>query len=316
MYLDFYQLSERPFNLTPDPKFFFASESHRAALDLLLYAIEQREGFVVLTGDVGSGKTMLCRTLLERLDDKSTLSALVLNPFLSEEDLLKTMLQDFGVLSPGPLAAANGPPRPSKQDLIELLNRFLLNLVPVGGRAILIIDEAQNLPPATLEQIRILSNLETDKEKLLQIVLLGQLELGELLKSPRLKQLNQRISVRYQLRPLEKEEVPKYINHRLMVAGSNGQVQFSGRALNLIYKYSRGVPRLINLICDRALVGGFALQTRKISAAIVKKAVDGLELEKSGMIVIERKPFKLMLALVFTLFLLALAALAWTVLSG
>src|SRR5499427_10043713 len=182
MYETYYGFAEKPFSLTPDPKYLYRSESHANAFDLLQYAIQRREGFVVVTGDIGTGKTTLCRAVLEKID-RATFTALVLNPFLSEEDLLKRILQDFGVISRddvrnGRLAGA------TKQELIETLYDFLLGLVALKANAVLIIDEAQNLPVSVLEQIRILSNLETDKEKLLQIVLVGQLELQERLRAP------------------------------------------------------------------------------------------------------------------------------------
>src|SRR3954466_14205795 len=197
MYEHYYGLSEKPFSLTPDPKFLYRSPSHANAFELLQYAIRRREGFVVVTGDIGTGKTTLCRALLEEID-RTTYTALLLNPFLSEEDLLKRILQDFGVVSRENIKAGqlNGV---SKQELIETLYDFLLGLIPLKSNAVLIIDEAQNLPLSVLEQIRILSNLETDKEKLLQIILVGQLNLLPLLKSPEMRQLDQRVSIRYQL---------------------------------------------------------------------------------------------------------------------
>jgi general secretion pathway protein A len=198
MYEEYYGFVEKPFSLTPDPKYLYRSESHANAFELLQYAIERHEGFAVITGDIGTGKTMLCRALLEQTD-KKTFTALLLNPFLSEEDLLKTILQDLGVLSRNDERLAR---QPSKQELINTLYDFLLSLLPLGARAVLIIDEAQNLPVHILEQIRILSNLETDKEKLLQIILVGQLNLVPLLRSPELRQLDQRISIRYELKPL------------------------------------------------------------------------------------------------------------------
>ena len=205
MYETYYGFAEKPFSLTPDPKYLYRSQSHANAFELLQYAIRRREGFVVVTGDIGTGKTTLCRALLEEID-RTTFTALVLNPFLSEEDLLKRILQDFGVVSrenikAGQLAGV------TKQDLIETLYDFLLGLIPLKANAVLIIDEAQNLPLPVLEQIRILSNLETDKEKLLQIILVGQLNLGTLLRSPELRQLDQRVSIRYQLEPLDRETV-------------------------------------------------------------------------------------------------------------
>lgn len=220
MYEEYYGFTEKPFSLTPDPKFLYRSQSHANAFELLQYAIGRREGFVVITGDIGTGKTTLCRALLEQID-RTTFSALVLNPFLSEEDLLRRILQDFGVVSreemkKGRLAGA------SKQDLIDSLYDFLLGLVPLKASAVLIIDEAQNLPLDVLEQIRILSNLETDKEKLLQIILVGQLDLHPLLRSSELRQLDQRVSIRYQLNPLDRETVGAYVAHRLIVAGGGG----------------------------------------------------------------------------------------------
>src|SRR5213596_258860 len=252
MYEHYYGFAEKPFSLTPDPKYLYRSQSHAGAFDLLQYAIRRREGFVVVTGDIGTGKTTLCRALLEQID-RTTFTALVLDPFLSEQDLLKRILQDFGVVSrenirAGRLAGI------TKQDLIETLYDFLLGLVPLKANAVLIIDEAQNLPLPVLEQIRILSNLETDKEKLLQIILIGQLNLGTLLRSPELRQLDQRVSIRYQLEPLERETVGAYVAHRLTIAGGGQSVSFMPKALRQVHRRSGGIPRLINLICDRALL--------------------------------------------------------------
>ena len=197
MYESYYGFVEKPFSLTPDPKFLYRSPSHAGAFELLQYAIRRREGFVVITGDIGTGKTTLCRALLEQID-RTTFTALVLNPFLSEEDLLKRILQDFGVVTREEVKSGAFS-RASKQELIDTLYDFLLGLVPLKASAVLIIDEAQNLPLSVLEQIRILSNLETDKEKLLQIILVGQLNLQSLLRAPELRQLDQRVSIRYQL---------------------------------------------------------------------------------------------------------------------
>ena len=225
MYENYYGFVEKPFSLTPDPKFLYRSPSHAGAFALLQYAIRRREGFVVITGDIGTGKTTLCRALLEEID-RTTYTALVLNPFLSEDDLLKRILQDFGAVSRdevkgGALGLA------SKQDLIDMLYDFLLGLVPLKASAVLIIDEAQNLPLSVLEQIRILSNLETDKEKLLQIILVGQLNLQSLLRQPELRQLDQRVSIRYQLEPLDRDGVAGYVAHRLAIAGGSGAVGFT-----------------------------------------------------------------------------------------
>jgi general secretion pathway protein A len=277
MYEDYYGFVEKPFSLTPDPKYLYKSESHANAFDLLQYAIRRREGFVVVTGDIGTGKTTLCRAILEQLDRK-TFTALVLNPFLSEEDLLRLILQDFGVVSRdeikrGRLAGI------TKQELIETLNEFLMSLLPLRAGALLIIDEAQNLPHKVLEQIRILSNLETDKEKLLQIVLVGQRNLKDLLKSPELRQLDQRVSIRYELKPLTSEETAAYVGHRLTIAGGGAAVSFTPRALEMVHRYTGGIPRLINLLCDRALLGGYADRSTRIVPEMVRHAARSLDLE-------------------------------------
>src|SRR5947199_8469107 len=234
MYEDYYGFSEKPFSLTPDPRYLYRGESHGSAFDLLQYAIARREGFVVVTGDIGTGKTTLCRALLEQID-RTTFTALVLNPFLTEEDLLKRILQDFGVISreerkAGRLAGI------TKQELIDTLYDFLLSLIPLKASAVLIIDEAQDLPLPALEQIRILSNLETDKEKLLQIILVGQLQLQTLLRSPELRQLDQRVSIRYELKPLDADSVSAYVAHRLSVAGGSAAVAFTAKALEQVHR--------------------------------------------------------------------------------
>lgn len=277
MYEEYYGFVEKPFSLTPDPKYLYKSESHASAFDLLQYAIRRREGFVVVTGDIGTGKTTLCRAILEQLDRK-TFTALVLNPFLSEDDLLRLILQDFGVVSReeikrGRLAGV------SKQELIDTLNEFLLSLLPLGAGALLIIDEAQNLPRQVLEQIRILSNLETNKEKLLQIVLVGQLNLKDVLRAPELRQLDQRVSIRYELKPLTRQETAAYVAHRLTIAGGGAAVSFQPKALDLVHRYSGGIPRLINLIADRALLGGYSTRETKITPRMVIAAAKSLDLE-------------------------------------
>ena len=276
MYEEYYGFTEKPFSLTPDPKFLFKSESHANAFELLQYSVRRREGFVVVTGDIGTGKTTLCRALLEQID-RNTFTALVLNPFLSEDDLLKLILQDFGVVSRddvkrGRLANV------SKQELIEALYDFLLSLLPLRASAVLIIDEAQNLPMPVLEQIRILSNLETDKEKLLQIVLVGQLNLNPLLRAPQMRQLDQRVSIRYQLRPLNRDEVAAYVSHRLTVAGGSATVTFQPKALDLVHRRTQGIPRLINLVCDRSLLAAYSGRTNRVSAEMVHQAFGNLEL--------------------------------------
>jgi general secretion pathway protein A len=261
MYEEYFGLKEKPFSLTPDPRFLFLSADHKGALDHLLYGIQRREGFLAITGDIGTGKTTICRTMLERLDP-GVQTALILNPLLSEREILSAILEDFGITYPG---------QPPRKTLIDLLNLFLLDQAKNGGAAILIIDEAQNLAPNVLEQIRILSNLETDKEKLLQIILVGQRELRDKLESKALRQLNQRISVRYHLAPLSPEETVRYIEHRLTVAGAKGGIEFTPGAYQAIYGFSRGFPRLINLIADRALLAGYVAGSTCITKEMVSE---------------------------------------------
>jgi general secretion pathway protein A len=277
MYEQYYGFAEKPFSLTPDPKYLYRSQPHADAFDLLQYAVRRREGFVVVTGDIGTGKTTLCRALLEEID-RTTFTALVLNPFLSEEDLLKRILQDFGVISREELKSGRLT-HVSKQELIDALQDFLLGLIPLKASAVLIIDEAQNLPLPVLEQIRILSNLETDKEKLLQIILVGQLNLGTLLRSPEVRQLDQRVSIRYQLEPLDAEAVAAYVAHRLTVAGGSASVAFTAPALAEVHRLSGGIPRVINLMCDRALLAGYSIRTNRITPEIVINAAKSLDLQ-------------------------------------
>ncbi len=261
MYLDFYGLKEKPFSLTPDPQFLYLSESHRTAIDSLLYGIKQREGFMVVTGDIGTGKTTICRALLDKFDG-NVKTAVIFNSFVTEGELLRAILQDLGFTSIGR----------TKAERIDALNRFLLQQLSQDGHVILIIDEAQNLSIPVLEQIRMLSNLETTKEKMLQIILFGQLELNQKLRSVKLKQLNQRIAIRHHILPLNREETESYIYQRLTVAGSHGGITFSKSALDEIYRFTKGTPRLINLLCDRSLIAGFIDETHHIEKGNVKKA--------------------------------------------
>jgi len=309
MYEAFYGLREKPFSLTPDPKFFYLSQSHREALDHLVYGIQQREGFIVITGDVGTGKTTLCRALLGRLDDR-TRTALVFNPILSEEELLRSILQDFGLRGVGA----------TKKELIDELNEFLIQLLTEGKNAVLIIDEAQDLSPQVLEQIRLLSNLETEKEKLIQIILVGQLGLLDLLGAQALKQLNQRVSVRFKIRPLSSHETNQYIFHRLLVAGSTGEAIFSPAALRAIYRYSQGVPRLINLACDRALLQGFVDQDPRITPERVTQALKSLDqevgMDPAGVTARRRAPRLAQIALAAMLVLVVGFAGGWLAAKG
>jgi len=266
MYLEFYGLTENPFNVTSDPDFLYLSHTHNEALNHLIYGIDQRKGFVEVTGEIGCGKTTLCRVLLNRLGT-DTRTSLILNSSLPETQLLEAILNDFGIV----------PERRSKVVFIRQLNEFLLGQLSRGNNAVLIIDEAQNLRLSTLETIRMLSNLETAKEKLLQIILVGQPQLRDKLNSPALLQLRQRISVRFHVNPLEKHETLKYIEHRLGVAGPGGSVYFQPEAIDRIFAYSGGVPRVINLVCDKSLLLGFVNSTRAIGAGIIEKSIEEIE---------------------------------------
>ena len=276
MYEDYYRFDRRPFSLTPDPEFLFKSTSHQEALEQLLRGIRRREGFLVLTGDIGTGKTLIWRSLIDQLGPK-TFTAAVLNPFLSDDELLRAMLQDFGVVSQAEVRDGRFA-NASKPQLIDTLNRFLLSLMPLGASAVLIVDEAQNLTPRLLEQIRVLTNLETAQEKLLQVLLVGQLELRSVLRSPEMGQLDQRVSRRCTLRPLGPTEVEDYVAHRLRVAHSPWDVGFTAKAFEFIYQLSGGIPRKINLLCDRALEVGCDALTPAITHELVLKAAERLEL--------------------------------------
>ncbi|NQT00306.1 MAG: AAA family ATPase [Candidatus Omnitrophica bacterium] len=266
MYERFFGLKEKPFNVTADPGFLFFSRHHKEAFSHLVYGIKERKGFLEITGEIGTGKTTLCKALLNSLD-ANTKTALILNPDLSKAQLLRMMLQDLGVEDE----------KNSKTSLLTKLNQFLIQQLSSGNNVVLIIDEAQNLKDSLLEQIRLLSNLETEKEKLLQIVLVGQPELREKLKSPKLRQLRQRISVRYHIFPLIRPEVDKYIRHRLSVAGSNRCVNFSKEAVDEIYSYSQGFPRLINILCDKLLLAAFVRTTKTITPELVQVCIQELE---------------------------------------
>lgn len=266
MYLDFYGLKENPFNVTSDPNFLYFSKAHKEALLYLLYGIREKKGFLEITGEVGAGKTTLCKALLNQLD-KNTKTAFILNSNLSELQLLEAIMEDFGL----------HPARRTKISLLRQLNNFLLEELKKNSSVVLILDEAQNLKPQTLEAIRLLSNLETDKEKLFQIVLVGQPELRRRLNSPSLLQLRQRIGIRFHINPLEKEDIDKYIYHRLKVAGSNDNVHFTEGAVDGIFRYSGGIPRLINVVCDKALLSGFVLETKIINEDIIYKSIFEIE---------------------------------------
>jgi general secretion pathway protein A len=275
MYEEYFGFVQPPFSLTPDPRFLYRSESHDLALQQVWQAIRRKEGFIVLTGDIGTGKTTLCRTILEQFEP-TTFTALILNPFLTVEELLREVLLSYGIASKeslrnGRLAAA------SKHELVRTLHDFLLSLAPIRSSAVLIIDEAQHLSPGVLEEIRILSNLETNEQKLLQVVLVGQLNLLDVLHDAQLRQLDQRISIRCSLKPLNREEVEAYITHRLWVARGS-TVTFTPAALDLVHAVTHGVPRVINLVCDRALMAGAQARTDKISEEFILQAAAALDL--------------------------------------
>jgi len=263
MYEAYFGFKENPFTLSPNPQYFYLSQQHREALNCLIYGIGEKKGFMVVTGGIGTGKTTLCRALLSGLDG-STASALIFNPALSDIELLKTINQEFGIRMVG---------RGTKKRYLDGLNAFLMRNFAAGKNAVLMIDEAQNLSHSVLEQIRMLSNLETVREKLIQIILLGQPELRQLLALPSLRQLNERITVRYELKPLVREDVRRYIEHRLVMAGGEPNGIFTVGSYALISGLSRGIPRRINAICDRALLIAYGRDLKTIDRRIVRVAV-------------------------------------------
>ena len=307
MYENYFQFKEKPFSLTPDPKFLYLSKQYQGALDHMLYGIKQREGFMVIAGDVGTGKTTLCRCLLDRLDEDVEV-ALILNPMLSDMDLLRNIVHDLeiepvqlqqpaGIVEDGSTGdnieieltpeettpSIDWKPRDhtwtnnaSKKELIDALNVFLLNRHEQGRTTVLIVDEAQNLSLDVMEQIRILSNIETEKDKLLQIIFVGQLELNEKLKLPTLKQLNQRISIRYEISPLDMDGTKNYIEHRILVAGAASHVTFTKSAVKEVFNYSKGYPRLINLVCDRALLAAYNQHDETVDRPHIGEAIRSL----------------------------------------
>jgi len=262
MYNTFFGFKEKPFKLVPNPAYFFLSKCHEEALAHLSYAISQGDGFVQITGEVGTGKTTLCRAFLEGLD-KNTKAAYIFNPKLSPKQLLMTIIGEFDIQAG----------TETTKELIDALNSFLMRNKTKGNKVILLVDEAQNLSKNVLEQLRLLSNLETDKDKLLQIILVGQPELGEMLESHELRQIGQRITLNFNLTPLSFNETKEYIQYRINIAAQRKGIKFDRSAYRQIFRYSKGIPRLINIVCDRAFLTAFVLNQHKMTGNIVKSSI-------------------------------------------
>jgi len=263
VYLDFFSFAEKPFDITPDTRFLYLSAQHEEAISTLLYGVRERRGFMLLTGEVGTGKTTSIREVLNRVDGGLE-TALIINPLLSTEELLGEINRDFGLAVPGA--------RPSVQEQISLLNSFLLNNDRRGRGAVAIIDEAQDLSDDALEMIRLLSNLETETRKLLQIILVGQPELEAKLDSQKFRQLRQRIQLKYRLSPLSADETRAYILHRLKKASPRCCLVFQPAALQKIHQYAGGIPRLINTLCDLVLLAAFTRETHIVTKKVVELA--------------------------------------------
>jgi general secretion pathway protein A len=271
MYESFYGLKENPFNVTPNPEYIYLGENHREALAQLLYGVKERKGFIVITGEVGTGKTTLIHYLLDKMNGNHTKTALLFNPKLTADDFIQYILKDLGVRIQGK----------TKGEYLHNLHRYLLHAYQRDERVILIVDEAQGLKPELLEEIRLLSNLETSRSKLLQIVLLGQPELDKTLSQPGFRQLRQRINLRYHLAPLSEKETKEYIGKRLRIAGAKGPI-FSEKAIKQIHLKSGGIPRLINILCDNALLNGYALDQKMVDERSVKEVAKDLYLKKKS----------------------------------
>lgn len=268
MYKKFFGLQENPFNVNPDPRYLFVTPHTEEALSCLTYGIQSRKGFILLTGEVGTGKTTLINKLLEWLHRGNCPTAFIFNPRLSEDQFFDFMMADLGISCD----------TRSKSQVLLRLNQWLMERYRAGETAVLIVDEAQNLSSAVLEEIRLLTNLETYTEKLLQIVLSGQPELETKLKQPELRQLRQRITLRSKTYPLTSQETNGYISSRLRIAGSNGQPIFAPEAMEVIYRYSHGIPRVINVLCEHALINAFADQRKPVTADIIQNVADEFDL--------------------------------------
>lgn len=269
MYCSYFGFTERPFTLTPNPAFIFLSRAHQEAFAHLIYGIENRCGFIMLTGEVGAGKTTVIRTLLTELKPETHATALILNPMVSADGLLRAILREFGIES----VDCNEP-----ADMVEALNRFLLQQIAAERKVVLVIDEAQDMDPAVLEQVRLISNLETTTDKLIQIILVGQPELEAVMSRTELRQLNQRITVRFHLTPMEQADTDAYLQHRIRTAaaGNAAAAVFTAAAVKRLHRFSGGLPRLINAAADRALLIAFNQDTREIDGTIARKAITDL----------------------------------------
>ena len=266
MYRKFYGLKEKPFEITPDPRFLYLSENHKEALAHLTYAVREKKGFTVITGEVGTGKTTIIQALLSRLNG-NTRTAYLFNPQLDSTDFLEYICEDLGLSGQ----------RRSKGEYLTQLHHFLMACYSRNENVVLIIDEAQGLDQKVLEEVRLLTNLETPKSKLLQVILMGQPELNNILNRPQCRQLKQRVGLRYNIQPLKKEETKEYIEQRLRIAGAMGPNYFSPKAMNEIYKYSKGIPRLINIVCDNALLLGYATDQKVIGPSVIREVIGDME---------------------------------------
>ncbi len=269
MYKKFFGLKENPFNVNPDPRYLFMTQNTQEALSCLTYGIQKRRGFILLSGEVGTGKTTLLNKLLSWLQRYRVATSFIFNPGLEPTQFFEYMMADFGL----------SPESGQKSQMLWRLNKWLLERYRVGGTAVLIVDEAQNLSPEVLEEIRLLTNLETSTEKLLQIVLSGQPELEDKLSRPELRQLRQRITMRCKTLPLTFEETAKYIETRLAVAGADSQPIFSPEAVEAIQGYSRGIPRVINLLCEHGLISAYAQEQRPVSVSTIQEVAREFELD-------------------------------------
>ena len=267
MYQSYYGFKEMPFNITPDPRFLYLSPTHQEALQHLKFGVQERKGFIALIGEVGCGKTTICRRFLNELDPARFDTALILNPRITETQMLKAILTELGEKTVAR----------SQADLIAQINRLLLERIALGRDIVLIIDEAQNLSFEVLEQVRLLSNLETDQQKLLQIVLMGQPELKVILARDELRQLRQRILVHYELHPLSIADMRHYIQHRLTLAGSSGRPSFTPWALRAIHKASKGIPRVVNNLCDKAMLAAFIDESDEVNYWHARRAIRDMD---------------------------------------